>query len=60
VLWSINVTGSGSPGGRDVLKVPFETLNVLKGTFETSAMSGPPDPVIRKAGLGAGHDVQEH
>jgi NADPH:quinone reductase-like Zn-dependent oxidoreductase len=24
--------------------VPFETLNVLKGTFETSAMSGPPEP----------------
>jgi hypothetical protein len=25
--------------GGDALKVPFETLNVLKGTFETSAMS---------------------
>jgi hypothetical protein len=24
--------------GGDVLKVPFETLNVLKGTFETSGM----------------------
>jgi hypothetical protein len=25
--------------GGDALKVPFETLNVPKGTFETSAMS---------------------
>jgi hypothetical protein len=31
--------GSGSPEGDDALKVPFETLNVLKGTFETSAVS---------------------
>jgi hypothetical protein len=31
--------GSGSAWGGDVLKVPFETLNVLKGTFEASAMS---------------------
>jgi hypothetical protein len=27
----------------DVLKVPFETLNVLKGTFETSAAGDPVD-----------------
>jgi hypothetical protein len=35
----IRWAGRVRPGGGDALKVPFETLNVLKGTFETSPMS---------------------